>query len=316
MGLRSAWLAVLVAFLMPSVAVAEDTEGVDGIGTAEDPNVPDDEETTGDRPDEADAVTGKDLEGPAVVKKARPTKATYPMAIIERPLTLTETQIEVTFEMPVLVGPVGADAQMTQVLRGAYGITQDIQVGLSYGFGLEQLGPNDFEPGKAFSVDGGYAVVPGILAATISLPFYVDPFAWSVTLGAPFRLKVSDKVAFVGGQELLQIKLVEMPVSVSDPGQNIGQLAAIATSQPAPAGHLNLQLGVLYQHKPNLALSAQMGYFLTDFSSDEQMIPVTLGIIWSKDNKLDLGGRAGVNTLESGDDRFAGIVSLFAAYRL
>src|SRR6266545_6536852 len=69
-----------------------DNSGVEGIGTATDPNVDESGDTSvNDDPSKADAETTKeDDANTRVVKKARTTKATYPVELTLRPLTLPE----------------------------------------------------------------------------------------------------------------------------------------------------------------------------------------------------------------------------------
>lgn len=324
---RSLWMSILLA-VAPAMALAQEEEPApagdpasptEGIGTAEDPmSEEDDDAATYDNPDDPNAVTTDDLDGTAKKKKApRPTKQTYPIEAIERPLTLTAGQAEVSLEIPLQ--SLGSDGRSaTQILRGAYGVTQDIQIGVSYGFGLELLSPADgqkaYEPGKAFSLDGAYAVLPGKLAATLSIPFYADPFAMSVTLGAPFRIGLTDKLAIVGGENLLQLAVVKMPVDVANPGLNVATVLAAENSIPEPAGHLNINFGVLYQHKPNLAVTARFGMFFPDFGDLTEAYSLSCGVLWSKSNRIDVGGRLGTADIDEFGETF--FLSLFAAYRL
>lgn len=333
---RRLWLAVLVASLVAPAGVFAQTKGGieqpedSGIGTAEDPNIPDepegdDDDATADEPGDADAVTVGDLEGTTKKKAPRITKKTYPLAVIDRPVTLAAAQTEVSLDVPITLGvqDVGgndlASAMMTQVIRGTYGITQDLQVGIAYGVGRELLGKESgimgFEAGKAFSLDGGYTVIPGMLAGTAGLAFFAgDPFAMSLALGAPFRVSLGKKLAVIGGQDLLTFKLVKMPVSVSDPNQNITTAADIAINGSAPNVLLNVTFGALIQAKPNVALTGLIG-FLSTFEGERQPVSLTFGVTWSQSPKLDFSARAGLRSLDRDIDQSFGM-GLFVAYRL
>jgi hypothetical protein len=321
-------LATLAA---SSVARADDPKGgsdTEGIGTASDPNVDESGDTSvNDDPNAADAETTKE-ENPtaAVARKGRITKSTYPVAVIHRPMTLPANTAEIAIDAPVYFGgPVDNDetgaidigARATQVLHAAYGVTQDIQVGVSYGFGSERLSPPEgakgFEAGKAFSVDGGYTVLPEHLAVTVSLPFYADPFASSLVLGAPFRINMSDKLALVGGQDLLEVAFNKWPVRPGDPEFNLSQaLRDVPGATPFSKGAVNLQFGAQVQVKPNVVISGWTRIHIEDFTNDDTPVSLYGGVMWSKWN-LDLGARLGFYRLDEASSFGLG---LSAAYRL
>ncbi len=333
---RSLWVAVLLvamaAWPLRSFGGGVEKEPDTGIGKAEDPNIPESKDTGGDEgggdegggdegtdnPDKANAVTVGDLEGTTHKKAPRATKSSYPMAVIERPLTLTATQAQVTLDVPMIAGTGAGGLIMTQVLRGSYGITQDIQVGVGYGFGVDVLGAKmgvkGYTAGKAFSVDGAYTVIPGWLAATISFPFYAQPFASSMTIGAPFRVTLNKQIALIGGQDLLQIRFAKFPVSLDRPWDNIAGAAVDAVHGTQPSGNLNLTAGALYQRKENLAFTGMIGFFLPDFGSPSKSTSLLFSGIWSKSKTLDFSFRFGFSDLAHPGDSVT--FGLFAAYRL
>jgi hypothetical protein len=307
--------------VLVALAAYADDETPEGIGTASDPNVDESGDTSvNDDPSKADAETTRDDDAAVAVKKVvRPTKATYPVALIARPMTLTQNTAEISIDAPIVFGgnnDLGARA--TQVLRASYGVTQDIQVGVSYGFGAERLDPPEglksYEAGKAFSIDGAYTEIPDHLAVTLSLPFYADPFAMSLTLGAPFRFRLGDKLAIVGGQDLIEISLNQWPVRVAEPEFNIAEatFADMPGFEAVSSGAVNLQFGALIQLKPNVALSGYTRLHFEDFNGDDLPVPLFVGITWSKWN-VDLGGRIGFESLDDGGSFGIG---LSAAYRL
>ncbi len=323
--LSSAFALGLTVLVASSPALADDpppSGGVDGIGTAEDPNIADDT-SINDDPSKADAVTAEDetSSDTGVTKKPRITKATYPVEINHRPMTLPQYTAEISLDAPIVFGgeaETDPGLRATQVLRAGYGVTHDIQVGVSYGFGLQLFDPPEgaksFEAGKAFSVDVAYTILPDHLAVSVSLPFYADPFASSVTIGAPFRFKMGDKLAIVGGQDLIEIGFNKWPVRVADPEFNLGQ--AYLDQNPGQAqvssGAINLQFGAVVELKPNLALSGTTRLHFEDFNGDDLPVPLFFGLTWSKWN-LDLGGRLGFVRL---DETKSFAVALSAAYRL
>jgi hypothetical protein len=268
----------------------------------------------GDRPNDPDAMTTKsDDDDATAMAKVRPTKATYPIAVIERPLTLTRNQAEVTLDVPVVF-----DVGATQVLRGGFGVTQDIQVGVSYAVGLERFKTEGtqkgFEPGKALSIDGAYTVIPDHLAVTLSIPLYFSPFAASVSIGAPFRVRLHKKFALIGGNDLLAVAFNRWPVVVADPAYNLAQTAFDVPGQGSfDRGILNINAGAQVQYKPNLVFTGMFGIHFPDFSDSARPVSATVGATWTRGKNLDVGARLGMSDLSS-SDTFG--LAISAAYRL
>ncbi len=332
--LRSLTCALALGFTMiagSSAARADDPKptdhSLDGIGTATDPNADESgDDSVNDDPSAADAETTKDdASTTSVAKKARTTKATYPVELVNRPMTLTQNTAEIAIDAPMFFGgsvdaaettAPSLGARATQVLHAAYGVTQDLQVGVSYGFGTERLSPpmgvKGFEAGKAFSVDSAYTIVPDHLAVSLSLPFYADPFAMSITIGAPFKVNVTDEFALVGGQDLVEISTNKWPVRTSDPEFNLDEISHEAVDVPYSTGAVNVQFGGIVQLKKNVAIFGGTRLHFEDFKGDDLPVPLFLGLTWSKWN-LDLGGRLGFARL---DESGSFGIALSAAYRL
>jgi hypothetical protein len=287
----------------------------EGLEPATDPSVGEDPGEEGDRPNDPDALTTRDEDGGDVKAKARPTKATYPIEIIHRPMTLAQNQAEISLDVPIVFGGGG---YATQVLRGAFGVTQDLQVGVSYGFGLERFSTEgdekSYEPGKAASIDGAYTIVPDHLAVTASIPLYFSPFAAAITIGAPFRVRLGKKLALVGGNDLVQIGLGKWPVTVADPAYNLLNVQGDElVGREFDRANININFGAQVQMKPNLVLQGLMGVHFIDLSDADEPISLHVGATWSKDKSLDVGARIGWNALDDNDSFGMG---LFAAYRL
>src|SRR5688572_23628422 len=305
---QTVWTVALVAALgAPAVAAAQEPEA-----PIPDPDIP-------DAPPEGDAITVDDLEtgGVRAVRKQRYTKKTFPLELIKRPMTLAAAQGEISLDAPFLMGD--SNPTMWQVLRARYGITRDIEGGITYSFGVLNLSPPDgvetFEPGKAFSFDGGWTIWPEHLAVTASLPFYVDPdaFGMGFNLAIPFRVNLGSRWAIVGGQDLVQIRIVKMPVDPANPGYNLAMVAASAGGAEPARGNLNINIGALHQLKPNLALYGTLGYHYLDFEDEGAPVSFFGGATWSRHSRLALGGRMGFYDLDN-TDTFS--LSIYAAYRL
>lgn len=319
MSLRHVWIAAALA-AAPPVAFAQDD------AAEEDPTAPQTEpdpeateegmggpvdDPTADEPPGEEAPDFNVFGGGAKKTVVRYTKETFPLAWVARPLTLPADMIELSLDVPAAVL---ADAPyLTQILRGAFGVTRDLQIGLTYGFGLQVIDPAEYEAGKAFSVDAAYTIFPQRLAIAASVPFYVDPFASGISLGAPFQLRIGDRWQVSGGQDLLQFRFAKFPPNPADPAYNVGQVEAQVVGAREPIGNLNLKLRGAYQARTNLVVFLDWGFHWLDFEGDDKPVSMFLGGLWSSSNRMDVGGRIGLSRVDEGDSLTVG---LFAAYRL
>src|SRR5262249_32762242 len=154
---------------------------------------------------------------------------------------------------------------LTQVLRGAFGVTRDFELGVTYSVGLERLsartGEDGFEAGKAFSLDGALTVIPQLLAAELRLGFLVDPdqFGFGLILGAPFTGQSGERGAIVAGQDLVHIKIRALPADPADPAATVAQLDNIARGVATSRGSIDIKAGVVFQPRKNVAVYGTFG---------------------------------------------------------
>jgi hypothetical protein len=240
----------------------------------------------------------------------RYTKADYPLEVIRRPMTLAEGQLQVGLDVPFVIG----GPSLTQVLRGSYGIDQDLEIGLTYGFGLTVLSPTSYEAGKAFSLDGAYTVVPGILAAQLRLGFNAQPFALGVSAGAPFRFTIGGRWAVFGGHDLVQVRVVKFPVDAGDPAYNVGTIAWLDAGGSEPVANVNVNLGGLYQARPDVAVYMTFGTVYRHRFTKSAAHPIFVGATWARSQVFDLGARVGIGDASAAGDTFT--FALYGAYRL
>jgi hypothetical protein len=183
-------------------------------------------------------------------------------------------------------------------LRGRFGITRQIQVGLEYNIGgfYDQGDGVKFNTGKSIGIDVTY-LIKDFVGARIALPFYLDPFAMGVTLGAPMKFRIGDKLAIGGFNDLLSITIVEFVPSTTNEAYNEVRAMAVDTGSSQPAGNFRLSAYGLYQQSPKLAFGGEMAITLEDFSDSD--IPYSLlgKLQYSTSNKLDFGALAGFNDL-------------------
>lgn len=245
-------------------------------------------------------------------------KDDYPTEIVKRPLTLPGEMAQVSLDMPFVLHE--GHPTLTQILRAAFGITRDWQVGITYGFGLERLssepGLDGYQAGKAFSVDGAFIIIPQALAASISFAFLAEPdeFGMSVAFGVPFKLEIGDRWAFFGGNDLVRVKLKGVPVDPTDPEYNFAQLGLLAHGSPAADGRVQVNFGVAFQPLPNLALFGTFGVGWPDFGTDQQPYSLFFGTSYTVGKRWDFGARLGFLRLDQLDDSFSAAV--FAAVRI
>lgn len=247
----------------------------------------------------------------------RYTKRNYPTEIVLRPLTLAASQAEINLEVPFATND--GDPWLTQVLRAAFGVTVDLQLGLTYAVGLERLdapeGEDSFEVGKAFSIDAAYTIIPAYLAAELRLAFLADPdlFGMGIILGLPFKITLAGRWKIYGGADLVRIRIKELAVDPANPAANLAVINR-AVGSDSPVGGASLVLGLAYQARPDTALYGTFGVEWPDFDTDDQPFSLWLGATYTPARAVDVGARVGFYRLDDGFDAFG--ATIYAALRL
>src|SRR5262249_40730440 len=147
------------------------------------------------------------------------TRAGYPTEEYLRPITLPQNMSEVSLSPHMVInddargGYSGGDA-----LRARYGITRQVQLGLTYVFAASYHDPAKANPAMddpgPLGVHGGKAVGLDItvllqnwIAVRVGVPVYISPVAVSLQLGAPLKFQLFDNLAIGGMDDFLNIKL-------------------------------------------------------------------------------------------------------------
>jgi len=241
-------------------------------------------------------------------KVEQPSEKTFPMELVARPITLPERMTEITYELPNSFNPYVQGS----VLGARHGITDQIQGGLRYGTGA--LFDGEYFAGKAFALDFEYEIFPW-LAAQLALPILTDPFAMSVSLGAPLKFHLGERLAFVGGRDIITFKAKRFMPSVANAAENEALAAADKLNDDLPEGQLSFTGAAIWQHKPNMAFDARVGFiYPLDAKSDQSTrdrILLDLGLLYSTSPKIDVGARMGFADLNETDSSFG--LSLLAA---
>lgn len=313
--LRAALVAGLVA-TVPVTALAqpkgdEEPKGDGQEVELEDDPPPEDMEGTAENPDapklpfEEEPVDQPDAPPPVMTG--------YPIQEVLRPLTLPAVTSEVGLEVGSRFDPV----DMEMALRARYGITRQWQVGVRYLIGGvyedEMTEESGFNTGKAFGVDLSYLVFDW-MAAKITLPFYVDPFAMGVTIGAPMKFRFADKFAIVALDDFLDIKINTFIPSLKSEAENESRVAEDEVGTITPDGNIHLRAGIIYQQAENLAIRGNFVQTFADFGDDDNPTGVELIGQYSVNEDFDIAGRAGIDALDRSSSTF-GII-LFGQYRI
>ncbi|MCA9677389.1 MAG: hypothetical protein H6709_03155 [Kofleriaceae bacterium] len=295
---------------------APDGASDDAAGAAveldEDPP-PEDMEGTAENPDAPKLIGDED---DAAAKLAPGVKRTgYPIEEVLRPLTLPAVTSEIALDAGSTFGNLDAEVG----LRARYGITRQWQLGLRYGIGgiFDSVGDTtdktSFNTGKAVGIDVSYLVFDW-LAARVTVPFYVDPFATALTLGAPMKFRFGDKFAIVAVEDFLEIKLNRFVPSLTSEAANDALVQLDSTGSLTPDANLHLGGGVIYQLSPQLALRGDLGITFVDLSDADAPTNIRGLLQYSPSAKLDLFGSMFIDALDRATDTFG--IRVGAAFRI
>jgi len=254
----------------------EDMEFASDIGADENPTDP-------------NAAFGKKEEESTKTKAAKTTSG-YPARVIERPLNLPGSMVQVGLEIPVNFDPFAVSGKFS----GDYGITKDVQVGLEYSPGRYA---DDFSVGRAVAINAQYLIVDEV-AAQVSIPMYLDPFALGVILAAPIKYTLFDSFSLVAGEDFFSFKIHEFLPSVDNATANDALIAARDANTIVPVYAFNLQAGAIYQLDDAVALDAQFGTRFDD-TNNAATSSLEAGLLYAKTNKLDFGARLDASDLSN-----------------
>lgn len=319
---------LIAALVLPATAFAQDPEeggdkkppgeGGQEVELEEDPP-PEDMEGTAENPDAPRRVDEEEAISGGV---APPPKSTgYPMEDVLRPLTLPAVTSEVSLDVRSTFDPVDFETG----LRARYGITRQWQLGLRYligGYYDDDLVDMDdkaaFNTGKAFGLDVTYLVYDW-LGAHVTLPFYVDPFAMGVTIGAPMKFRFGESEpgkgwAIVALDDFLEIPIYEFMPSLTSERANERFVDAVESGDVKPNGNLHLRAGIVKQFSPQMAIKGNIVQTFVDFGDTDNPTGIEALIQYSPTEDLDVSGRLGIDALDQASSTTGLIIA--AAYRI
>jgi hypothetical protein len=262
-----------------SAAFADDVEA----GAAADANV----EVAPD-PNAGGGATGMDGTATATVDAGAGLSMLWPQSVIDRPYvvpagtiaagaTLGVAKISFTTIDPVTMMPVTTSSTGEGMgIQAAYGISDDLNAGLQYGFSL-----NEFEIKGPLTIYGAYKLAHSAkmsVAATASFTYNLASESKGLNAGLGFRYNVAPKIAVFTGA----------PFGPGPVGQHLSlsldDMGPISFDVPAGAGmQITPQLfGYVSTNLAHINISNDAsGFFGADF------IPLQLGGQFSINKNLD-----------------------------
>jgi len=242
--------------------------------------------------------TGDGSDAPLVVVPDKKKTVGYPMEEALRPITLPANMSEISLGIAAPLDPFVP----TAVLRARYGITRQVQLGLTYVVASVYDDPgtmgtmkSTIHPGKAVGLDVTILAQDWI-GVRVGVPVYIDPVAIGLQLGAPMRFRFLDgKLALGGLDDLLSIKLYRFAPSLTTEVINASAAAKFDSNSIQSKGAFRVSAYAVYQQSPQLALIVRGGVNLEDFSgtrSDSGGGSTTFiraGIQYSAKKFLDVG---------------------------
>jgi hypothetical protein len=306
------WRLVLVLLLTPALVVAPALTA-DTVALAQDDDEEDDEDEDEDEDEGGDAGEDEgeeeedDFEDegeeeeedgepqPPVTAGGMFTKKTYPVAELERPLTVIGGMFEVRGGIDIDVGDQTAFELFRLKLDGRYGLADHVELQAIIDFliggdrALLLAPPPDAEGAPTgvtanvgafgLGIEGAlyYDVVHfrSIAALTI-LPKGADgnetDVGFDLTLGVPFRYRIKPQIAIVALDEIMTIHF--------------------AGGKP----DLTVGVGGVFQVIPQVALTARAELFVPAFNTKLLTVPLTAAAQFSPNNQFDIGLEFTLNT--------------------
>lgn len=292
----------------------------DGEGSAvqmvEDP--PPDMDGVDENPDAPRTVGGTSVKAAAIPEKQK--SAGYPIEEALRPITLPQNMSEISLAPHAQISPyAGSDA-----LRARYGITRQVQLGLTYVLGGIYDDPGTvmsdkigFHPGKAVGLDVT-VLLQDWLAVRMGVPVYIDPVAVGLQLGAPMRFYLSDKLTVGGLEDLVTVTINKFPPSLYQEAANAQGAANDDNNTTQSRGALRFNGFAIYQYRERVALIGRVGIMLDDFSSTRNnagyggvFTSIRAGFQYTPRKYLDVGASLGFDDLsKAGSFAPAGFLAL------
>lgn len=296
-------LVAAPALMASSVAVAQDDEDEDEDSEDEDSEDEDSEdedsedegddesEEEDDFDSEEDEEEEEDEEGdpqPPVTAGGMFTKKTYPVAELERPLTVNQGMFEIRGGIDIDVSDETAFELFRLKLDGRFGVADHVELQAFIDFLISGDRALLLPPAPVEGEDDvGGVIVPvgqfgvgfeGALyydmvhfrsaAALTILPAGADgeedDFGFDLILGVPFRYRIKPQIAIIALDEIMTIHSDRKP-------------------------DLTVGVGGVFQIIPQAALTARAEVFVPEFNTKFVTVPLTAAAQFSPNNQFDIG---------------------------
>lgn len=276
------------------------------------------------RDENPDAPKATDTDVAVVVAPTVVKPAGYPVEQALRPITLPASMAEVSIAPHAVVSPLAA----SDALRARYGITRQVQLGLTYLYGGVYDDPATvkksygFRVGKAAGLDVT-VLLQNWIAVKVGVPVYFDPVATSFQAGAPMKFIFGKKLAIGGLEDIVNIRITKFAPSLESEQINAVGAENDRNNTQQSRGQVRFSGFVEHQHNPKLAVIGRLGVE-TDLGGGGGNGPGTssgggtrtfirAGAQYTPKPMLDVGGSLGFEDLaRSGSFGF----SLFLAVRI
>lgn len=285
--------------------------GGEPVQMSEDPP-PSDIEGREENPD-APKIPGEP--GPSIVAPAKPKRTGYPIEEAMRPITLPRNMSEVGLGPHAQLSPYrGADA-----LRARYGITDKVQIGLTYmiaGIHDDPLTASSDKIGVHFGKAVGLdltVMLKSFVGVRLGVPVYIDPLAVAVTLGAPMKFQFADGKYAIGMlDDLLSIRIKRFVPSFY---QEYDNALAAAGTDPVMGnqtiqsrGDIRFTAYGVMQYRPKVAFVGRLGVVVRDFSTTQTSAStssglqslIRAGVQYTPRKFIDLGFSIGFDDMSRG----------------
>ncbi len=247
----------------------------------------------------------------AVVVVVKKKAAGYPIEEYLRPINLPANMSEVGIGPHAQFGGDGARYAGADALRARYGITREVQLGLTYVFGGvfddpatmadDSLG---FHGGKAVGLDVT-VLLQNWIGIRVGVPVYIKPVAFSLAIGVPIKFQVGEKFAIGGLDDLLNIRLKNFAPSFYQEVTNASNAELERTNATRSKGQLRISGFGVYQYQMKTAFIGKVGFNVEDFAATSTQSNAGGGITYflragvqhSPRKYLDLGLSLGFDDL-------------------
>ena len=227
-----------------------------------------DDDDWGDDDDDDDDDAGDDDDEdktpqPPVTSGGLFTKKTYPIPLLDRPLTITQKMTEIRAGLDVDASDSGAFETWSLRFSGRYGIQDNVEFQASGNFLLTDT-DNNLVSGTQLTAGIESAIAYDVVDFRLTAELPIDPTEFNVSFGFPVRYRLKPNIAIIAIDKLMTIHFDRKP-------------------------DLTLGVGGVFQVIPKLAVTGRAELTIPEFDTNTVLIPATVGVLFSADRMFDLG---------------------------